>query len=222
MIKIQNISKSFLDGSRKKQVFSSLYLEIPSDNIVFIKGASGSGKTTLLNMIGALEKPDSGDIFVNNHKIDFSNQKELSRFRGQEVGFIYQSFNLIPYLPVLDNVLLPFSHRGIQRRERDAALAILDTLGIADLAEASPLAISGGEKQRVAIARALIKRPSIILADEPTGELDSENEANIMALIRKIHLEMKPVVIIVTHNEGIITQEDRVLTCAKRGTIYEN
>ncbi|PDW01765.1 ABC transporter ATP-binding protein [Candidatus Viridilinea mediisalina] len=186
-------------------------LQIKRGEVVAIVGPSGSGKSTLLNLIGALDRPSSGDVIVNGTSI--AKVRNLDRFRGQTIGFVFQSHNLLPTLTACENVEVPMYElrmRGGQRRRR--ALELLELVGLAKRGDHLPNQLSGGERQRVAIARALANQPAILLADEPTGNLDTKNTAEIMKLLSKLNREQNVTLVIVTHNTEVSAAAQRVIT----------
>ncbi len=201
MIILQNINKTFNKDKNPLVIFNNLNLTIDTNKFIAIVGRSGSGKSTLLNLIGSIEKPDSGEIIINDINITKLNDKELSKYRNEQIGYIFQSFFLEPSLSAIDNVSMPLAIRGIPLNEREnIAKEILNKLGILEKAYEKTDKLSGGEKQRVCIARALITNPSIILADEPTGQLDYETGQEILKILRNIVDEGKTV-LLVTHNQ---------------------
>lgn len=208
IVEIKNLKKSFDHG--KITALNGLDLEIKEGEFVSIIGPSGSGKSTLLNMIGALDKADAGNIMVSG--IDLINKKDLSDFRSQEIGFIFQLHNLIPNLNVLENVEVPMFESKISGKEmRKRALELLDYVGLSDKIKRKPTELSGGERQRVAIARALANRPSIILADEPTGSLDSKTGQIILQRLKELHEEENVTLIMVTHDMNVASLADRTI-----------
>jgi len=208
IVEIKNLKKSFDHG--KIAALNGLDLEIKEGEFVSIIGPSGSGKSTLLNMIGALDKADAGNITVSG--IDLVRRKDLSDFRSQEIGFIFQLHNLIPNLTVLENVEIPMFESKISGKDmRQRALELLDYVGLSDKIKRKPTELSGGERQRVAIARALANKPSIILADEPTGSLDSKTGQMILQRLKELHVEENVTLIIVTHDMNVASMADRTI-----------
>lgn len=208
IIEARGLIKSYEAGRVK--ALDGLNLEIEDGDFVSIMGPSGSGKSTLLNMIGGLDKPDEGELIVDGQ--DLTRKRDLTAYRSEMVGFVFQLHNLIPSQTALENVILPMFEgklKSADRRER--ALHLLDLVGIADRAQAYPPQLSGGERQRVAIARALANSPKIILADEPTGSLDSKNSAKIMDLLAAIREKEKKTLIMVTHELDIGRRADRII-----------
>jgi ABC-type lipoprotein export system ATPase subunit len=204
---VDRVSKGFEDGRISALEAVSLRLE-PSD-FVALTGPSGSGKSTLLNLIGALDRPDSGSIRVGGEELA---RLDAAEYRAATVGFVFQFHNLIPTLSAAENVEIPMIGRGADRRERERrALALLEEVGLAGRAEASPTTLSGGERQRVAIARALANEPRLLLADEPTGALDSETGAQIVALLLRLRDQRRMTVLLVTNDEAVSQKADRVL-----------
>ena len=212
MITVRDLVKEYKIKRREVYALNGVSLEIGRGERVAVMGMSGSGKSTLMHLIGGLDKPTSGSILINNHNLEKMKDKELSAFRNQQVGFIFQDFNLISYLTVGENTMLPLWILGTASSQAEAkAEALLEQLGLADLAGRYPHQLSGGQKQRVAVARALITQPSIILADEPTANLDDKNAKIVLDLIRQIELGEDRAMMIVTHNHDIAKQFDRVI-----------
>ena len=211
MIKLQEIRKSYTIGSTTLEVLKGIDLTINEGEMVSIMGSSGSGKSTLLNILGMLDNYDSGAYDLDNHTIKDLSETKAAEYRNRFLGFVFQSFNLIPFKTAAENVALPLYYQKINRKKRnDLALQYLDKVGLLDWAEHRPNEMSGGQKQRVAIARALIANPKVILADEPTGALDTKTSYEVMELFRNINKEGKTV-IIVTHEEDIAAQTDKVI-----------
>ncbi|MCB0734708.1 MAG: ABC transporter ATP-binding protein [Flavobacteriales bacterium] len=211
MIQLRGITKSYSIGSHKLQVLKGINLDIADGELVSIMGSSGSGKSTLLNIIGILDSYDSGEYYIDNELIKNLSETRAAKLRGQYIGFVFQSFNLVTFKNALENVALPLYYQNVSRRERNAmALDYLDRVGLKDWANHLPNEMSGGQKQRVAIARALITNPKLILADEPTGALDSQTSQDVMNVLKEINASGKTV-IIVTHEHDIAEQTSRVI-----------
>ncbi len=207
-VEMKNVYKSYENGNIK--ALNGINLTIGEGEFVSIIGPSGSGKSTLLNMLGALDVPDSGSINVAGH--DLSNSKKLNEFRAQKIGFIFQLHNLIPNISVVENIEIPmFTQKMSSKEMRANALKLLDDVGLKDKADIMPNKLSGGERQRVAIARALANNPSIILADEPTGSLDSKTSSKILKQLIDLHKDKNVTLIIVTHDMDVAKLADRVI-----------
>ena len=211
MIELNSIRKAYQTGSQSLIVLKGIDCTIEEGELVAIMGSSGSGKSTLLNVLGLLDDFDEGSYVLNGQNMDGLSEKTAARYRSDFLGFVFQSFNLISYKTALENVALPLYYQGVPRKERQArALSFLTKVGLADWAEHLPNQMSGGQKQRVAIARALIANPSVILADEPTGALDSVTSDEVMALLKEINGEGITIVV-VTHENEIANQCDRII-----------
>ena len=209
MIKAENIHKSF--GSL--EVLKGVTLNIKPSEVVSIVGPSGAGKTTLLQILGTLSKPDSGSLFINGKQIDTLDDNALSDFRNRKIGFVFQFHHLLPEFTALENVMIPALIARRDRREAEReALELLKMMELADRTTHKPSALSGGEQQRVAIARALINRPALLLADEPSGNLDSKNRDHIHSLFFRLREELGQTTIIVTHDEGLASMADRKIS----------
>jgi ABC-type lipoprotein export system ATPase subunit len=208
IIEIKNLTKGF--ESSKIMALNGIDLEIKKGEFVSIIGPSGSGKSTLLNMIGALDKPDQGSLIVAGNNL--TQKKDLSNFRSKEIGFVFQLHNLIPNITVLENVVIPMYGTGQSSKYmKERALKLLDFVGLSEKIKRNPTELSGGERQRVAIARALANEPSIILADEPTGSLDSKTGQMILDRLRKLHEKENVTLIIVTHDMNVASLADRTI-----------
>ena len=212
MIKLVNLHKSYPIGKKDfLHVLKGIDLHIKEGEFVSIMGSSGSGKSTLLNIVGLLDGHDSGDYYLNGQKIEKLNETKAAVLRNKFLGFVFQSFNLISYKTALENVSLPLYYQGIARKERQKiALEYLDKVGLKDWAKHLPSELSGGQKQRVAIARALVTKPKVILADEPTGALDSTTTDSVMELLTEINNEGMTVFVI-THEEEVAAQTKRIV-----------
>lgn len=211
MIRLQNIHKSYITGSNKLHVLKGIDLHIKEGELISIMGSSGSGKSTLLNILGLLDNHDEGTYLLNNMEIKEMSETKAARLRNDLLGFVFQSFNLISFKNAMENVALPLYYQKVSRRKRNKlALEYLDKMGLKEWAEHMPNEMSGGQKQRVALARALITQPKIILADEPTGALDSQTSLEVMDLLRDIN-KQGITVIIVTHENDIAHMTDRII-----------
>ncbi|WP_456462223.1 ABC transporter ATP-binding protein [Lutibacter sp.] len=211
MIKIEKLHKSYPIGKDSLHVLKGLDLHIKEGEFVSIMGSSGSGKSTLLNIVGLLDTHDEGNYYLNGQLIENLDEKKAAILRNKFLGFVFQSFNLITYKTALENVALPLYYQGMGRKERqEVALKYLDKVGLKDRADHLPSELSGGEKQRVAIARALVTNPKVVLADEPTGALDSTTSHSVMELLKEINREGMTVFVI-THEEDIAEETDRIV-----------
>ncbi len=211
MIKLVDLHKSYPMGKDFLHVLKGINLEIKEGEFVSIMGSSGSGKSTMLNILGLLDTHDQGEYYLNNVLIEKLDEKKAAILRNKFLGFVFQSFNLINYKTALENIALPLYYKGINRKDRNRmALEYLDRVGLADWANHLPSELSGGQKQRVAVARALVTEPKLILADEPTGALDSVTSLQVMDLLKKIHNDGMTIVVI-THEEDIAEQTERIV-----------
>ncbi len=218
MIELHGVEKIYLRGAEKVHALRGINLEISKGEFISVVGPSGSGKTTLLHMLGCLDTPTSGVIKIENIEVEHMSEPELVKIRRRKIGFVFQQFYLIPGLSVFDNVTLPLLFSR-QSRFEDEVLSLLETVGLKDRISHSPNQLSGGEMQRVAIARALINNPEILLADEPTGNLDSENSEKIFELLKSLHFK-GITVIMVTHNPELAQRADRVIAL-KDGSVLQ-
>ncbi|NLL89518.1 MAG: ABC transporter ATP-binding protein [Dehalococcoidales bacterium] len=222
MIKLENITREYRMGEDIVRAVSGISLEITEGEFVALVGPSGSGKSTTMHIIGGLDTPTSGRVIVDGHDLSRAGDRELSRYRNEKIGFVFQAFNLHPTYTATENVALPliFSGIGYSRRMKIAAEA-LETVGLSDRASHRPNQLSGGERQRVSIARALVTQPKIILADEPTGNLDSKNGQLVMELLSRLNKEKGITLIIVTHNMEIAAVAGRIIKM-RDGKIVED
>lgn len=210
MIRLTNIHKTYYNGSPLK-VLKGVDLHIKEGEFVSIMGASGSGKSTLLNILGILDNYDEGDYYLDNQLIKNLTETQAAQYRNELIGFVFQSFNLIHFKNALENVALPLYYKGIARKKRNAiALQYLEKMGLKDWAHHYPNELSGGQKQRVAIARALISNPRVILADEPTGALDSQTSVEVIDLLKAIN-QQGVTVIVVTHENEVAASTERII-----------
>ncbi|MSR59394.1 MAG: ABC transporter ATP-binding protein [Planctomycetaceae bacterium] len=212
MIEVTGVVKTYLRGSTEVRALRGLTCHIPPAALTFIVGPSGSGKSSLLYLLGALDRPSSGEIVVQGRSLSQFDRRERDLYRRDQVGFVFQNFNLLSNLNAVDNVLVPYLPQGVSRERRSEAEDLLRHVGLGDRLDHRPSQLSGGEQQRVAIARALLKRPLLILADEPTGELDSESGAEVYRYLRGLRDEQGSTVVVVTHDQSHIQPGDNVLT----------
>ena len=212
MLHLKGIRKAYRTGANVLQVLKGIDLDIAKGELVSIMGSSGSGKSTLLNIIGILDNYDSGSYHLDGKLIKDLSETESALLRSKYIGFVFQSFNLITFKNAVENVALPLYYQGIARRKRnEMALTMLENVGLKEWAHHMPNELSGGQKQRVAIARALISSPKVILADEPTGALDSTTSREVMELLLKVNRELGLTVVIVTHETDIAAMTQRVI-----------
>ncbi len=213
IVETKNLTKTYMSGGRPLHVLKGVDLKVEHGEFMAIMGPSGSGKSTLLNMIGALDRPTSGDVFINGININTLNDNQVADLRNREVGFIFQFFNLIPRMDAQGNIELPMAIAGKSRSERHKrAKELLELVGLSDRADHKPSQLSGGEQQRVAIARALANEPNILLADELTGNLDSRTGEEIMHLLRNLNKEEGKTFILITHDPAVAQQTDRLIS----------
>jgi len=209
MIKLHNIHKYYYSGGQPLHVLKGINLHIKEGELVSIMGSSGSGKSTLLNILGILDSHDEGSYVLAGQEINHLTEKNAAHLRNQLLGFVFQSFNLLPFKNATENVALPLYYQGVRRKERNyRADQYLDMVGLSDRKTFMPNQLSGGQKQRVAIARALVSKPKVILADEPTGALDSQTTQEIMTLFKDVH-QRGNTIVIVTHEQDIADQTQR-------------
>src|SRR4051812_35262482 len=211
MIQVDGVRKTFRSGEQEVEALRGVSCRIPRGRCAFIVGPSGSGKSTLLYLLGALDRPSSGTIRIDGRELTAMSEAEQNAYRRDAIGFIFQSFNLIGNLTAVDNVLVPFLPRGITPELRQKAAALLSDVGLGNRLGHRPRQLSGGEQQRVAIARALIKDPLVVLAEEPTGELDSKTGDEIYRILRRLQAERQTPLVVVPHDRRFITPDDIVL-----------
>lgn len=211
MIHLRDINKTYNNGA-PLHVLKGINLDIEKGEFVSIMGASGSGKSTLLNILGILDTYDTGEYRLAGNLVKDLSESKAAEFRNRLIGFIFQSFNLISFKNAMENVALPLFYQGVGRKKRNAlAMEYLDKLGLAEWASHMPNEMSGGQKQRVAIARALITKPQIILADEPTGALDSKTSVEVMEILKNLHKDEGMTIVVVTHESGVANQTDKII-----------
>lgn len=211
IISLKNIVRSFSIGAEEVKALRGVDLNINKNEYVALMGPSGSGKSTLMNLLGCLDTPTSGQYILNGTDVSVLDDNALAQIRNKEIGFIFQTFNLLPKSTALDNVILPLIYAGLGKLEREQkALKTLEDVGLANRVKHKPNELSGGQRQRVAVARALVNNPAIILADEPTGNLDSKTSVEIMGLFEEIHKKGNTI-IVVTHEEDIARHAHRII-----------
>jgi putative ABC transport system ATP-binding protein len=211
IIRLNEIARHFVVGTETVKAIRSISLSIEENEFVALMGPSGSGKSTLMNILGCLDTPTGGNYFLNGNDVSMLNDNQLAEIRNKEIGFIFQTFNLLPRSTALENVMLPLIYAGMSKVKRvDRAKEVLEDVQLSDRITHKPNELSGGQRQRVAVARALVNHPSIILADEPTGNLDSKTSIEIMGLLEKIH-KAGNTIIVVTHEEDIAKHAHRII-----------
>lgn len=211
VISINDLKKTYIMGVEEVHALKSITLDINRNEYVALMGPSGSGKSTLMNLLGCLDTPTAGDYFLNGSNVSVMEDGELASIRNREIGFVFQTFNLLPRLSTLDNVALPLVYAGMSKSERiDRAASVLESVGLGDRMTHKPNELSGGQRQRVAIARALVNNPAIILADEPTGNLDTKTSIEIMEIFEKLQNEGNTI-IVVTHEPDIAEHCHRIV-----------
>ena len=212
MIQVKDIVKTYTTGSETLVALDTISLEIMAGEFTAIMGPSGSGKSTLMNIIGLLDRFDSGTYILNGQNVSDLNDNESAKVRNKEIGFVFQSFNLMPRMSILENVALPLVYAGVKPKERkERALAALERVGLSNRVKHKPNEISGGQKQRVAIARAIVNEPSVLMADEPTGNLDSKTTVDIMRIFQELNTEGTTIVM-VTHEPEVALYTKRIVT----------
>lgn len=211
-IAIRNLRKHYTEGDRQRTVFADLNLDIDSGEFVALLGQSGSGKSTLLNLLGGIDLPDAGQIRIGDRSLTALSELERTRFRRRHIGFVFQFFNLIPTLTVAENLLLPLELNGLATPDqRDRALELLDHVGLGDRRNSFPERLSGGEQQRLALTRSLVHNPWVLLADEPTGNLDAATGERILELLLTLHRQAQTTMVVVTHSPTVAARADRIL-----------
>ena len=212
LVVVENVARTFTRGSSRVNALRAISLSLDAGELVALVGRSGSGKTTLLNVIGGLDRPDDGHVVVDGQKLDDLDQRGLLRLRRERIGFVFQSFGLLPFLSARENVGVPLRMLRRPTAEREGRVAeLLNTVGLGDQTEQRPAELSGGQQQRVAIARALATRPRLLLADEPTGQLDSETGQQVIALLRDLVHGSESAALVATHDAALVSYADRVL-----------
>ena len=210
MIQVSGLNKSLYGGGHRVDILNEINLVVPTGQFIAITGASGSGKTTLLSLIAGLDEPTQGKIIIDDQDITKLNEDELAELRGQHFGFIFQNFNLIPTLTALENVVLSAELNGTNGAQKKS-IDLLNLVGLSKRNHHYPVQLSGGEQQRLCLARAFVNQPDIILADEPTGNLDSQNSKRVLDLMTNLHHEKKATILLVTHEEDVAQKAERII-----------
>lgn len=211
VLKTEKLNKIYGNGEAQVNALSCVDFEVEAGEFVSIVGTSGSGKTTLLHMLGGLDRPSSGKVFVGGKDIFTLKEDELTVFRRRKIGFVFQSYNLVPVLNIYENIILPVELDG-ETADKDYIMQLVNMLGLGSKLESLPSQLSGGQQQRAAIARALVYRPAILLADEPTGNLDRKNSVEIIDLLKLSSHDMNQTILLITHDEKVALEADRILT----------
>jgi len=209
MIAVRNLVKTIRNGAREVEIIRGISFDVPSRQFVAIMGPSGSGKSTLLGLIAGLDAPTSGNITIDGVDITSLREDELAQLRGKKLGFVFQSYHLIPTLTAFENVLLPMEFSGVLNGATARAEHLLESVGLMERRDHYPVQLSGGEQQRVALARAFMMKPAVLLADEPMGNLDSENGRHVLELLMKLNQEEGTTLVLVTHDEMLASQAER-------------
>jgi len=209
MIAVRNLVKTIRNGAREVEIIRGISFDVPSRQFVAIMGPSGSGKSTLLGLIAGLDAPTSGIITIDGVDITALGEDELAQLRGKKLGFVFQSYHLIPTLTAFENVLLPMEFSGVSNGATARAEYLLESVGLIERRDHYPVQLSGGEQQRVALARAFMMKPAVLLADEPTGNLDSENGRHVLELLMRLNREEGTTLVLVTHDEMLASQAER-------------
>ena len=220
MIQVSGLNKSLYGGGHRVDILNEINLVIPTGQFIAITGASGSGKTTLLSLIAGLDEPTQGEIIIDDQDITKLNEDELAELRGQHFGFIFQNFNLIPTLTALENIVLSAELNGTNGAQKKS-IDLLNIVGLSKRNHHYPVQLSGGEQQRLCLARAFVNQPDIILADEPTGNLDSQNSKRVLDLMTNLHHEKKATILLVTHEEDVAQKAERIIVMGD-GKIIED
>ena len=212
LIKVKNLKKQFQIGSETVNAIKDISFDVKAGEFISIMGPSGSGKTTLMNIIGCLDTPTSGEYHLDDNEVSLLDDNELAAIRNKKIGFVFQSFHLLSRNTALNNVMLPLTYAGYDKKEaHKKAKSVLDKVGLEDRVSHKPNELSGGQQQRVAIARALVNNPSIVFADEPTGNLDTKTGEEIMSLFKELHKNGQTIIVI-THENDIANQTERIIT----------